>query len=41
MFVTRARIHKMHVRIANIEDPDQTALEAVWSGSAVCLDTFS
>ena len=31
-----ARIHKMDVRIANEEDPDQTASsEAVWSGSAL------
>ena len=31
----RAEIHKMLIRIANREDPDQTASsEAVWSGSA-------
>ena len=35
MFVFRAVIHKMFVRIANREDPDQT-LEAVRSESAVC-----
>ena len=32
----RAGIHKMLVRIANREDPEQTASEeAVWSGSAL------
>ena len=32
----RAGIHKMLLRIANREDPDQTASsEAVWSGSAL------
>ena len=36
MLVIRARIDKMLVRIANSEDPDQTASsEAVWSGSAL------
>ena len=31
-----AAIHKMLVRIANREDPDQTASsEAVWSGTAL------
>ena len=31
----------MHVRIANREDPDQTASsEAVWSGSALFVSTF-
>ena len=36
MLVIKAGIHKMHVRIANREDPDQTASsEAVWSGSAL------
>ena len=29
LLVFRAEIHKMFVRIANIEEPDQTALEAV------------
>ena len=36
MLVLRAGIHKIAVRIANREDPDQTASsEAVWSGSAL------
>ena len=36
MLVIRDGIHKMLVRIANREDPDQTASsEAVWSGSAL------
>ena len=36
MLVIRAGIHKMLVRIANREDPDQTASsEAVWFGSAL------
>ena len=36
MLVFRAGIHKMLVRIANREDPDQTASsEAVWYGSAL------
>ena len=36
MLVISAGIHKMHVRIANREDPGQTALsEAVLSGSAL------
>ena len=36
MLAFRARFYKMLVRIANREDPDQTAsLEAVWSGSAL------
>ena len=36
MLVIMAGIHKMLVRIANSEDPDQTASsEAVWSGSAL------
>ena len=36
MWVYRAGIHKILVRIANKEDPDQTASsEAVWSGSAL------
>ena len=35
-FVFRAGIHEILVRIANEEDPDQTAsTEAVWSGSAL------
>ena len=37
----RAGIHKMLVRIANREDPDQTASsEAVWSGSALFVHAF-
>ena len=36
MLVIMADIHKMLVRIANREDPDQTASsEAVWSVSAL------
>ena len=36
MLVIKSGIHKMLVRIANREDPDQTASsEAVWSGSAL------
>ena len=36
MLVIRAGIHKMLVRIANREDPDQTASsEAVWSESVL------
>ena len=36
MLVIKAGIHKMLFRIANSEDPDQTASsEAVWSGSAL------
>ena len=36
MLVLRTAIHKMLVRVANMEDPDQTASsEAVWSGSAL------
>ena len=36
MLVIRAGIHKMLLRVANMEDPDQTAsLEAVWSDSAL------
>ena len=36
MLVIRAETHKMLVREANREDPDQTAsFEAVWSGSAL------
>ena len=42
MLVIRADIHKKVNRIANREDPDQTASEeAVWSGSALfCLSHF-
>ena len=41
MLVNIAEIHKMLVRIANREDPDQTASsEAVWSGSALFVYTF-
>ena len=38
MLVSWAEIHKMLVRKANREDPDQTQTaseEAVWSGSAL------
>ena len=36
MLAIMAGNHKMLVRIANREDPDQTASEeAVWSGSAL------
>ena len=36
MLVFTAGINKMHVIIANVEDPDQTASsEAVWTGSAL------
>ena len=36
MLVSNVGIHKMNVRIANREDPDQTASsEAVLSGSAL------
>ena len=36
MFVFRVGIHKLLVRIANMEDPEQTASEEpVWSGSAL------
>ena len=36
VLVFMAEIHKMLVRIANREDPDQTASsEEVWSGSAL------
>ena len=36
MFVIRAEIHKMLVRITNREEPYQTVSEeAVWSGSAL------
>ena len=41
MLVSRAGIHKMVVRIANWEDPDQTASsEAVCSGSALFVQVF-
>ena len=40
MLVIRAGIHKMVVRIVNREDLDQTASEAVWSGSALFLKAF-
>ena len=41
MLVIRAGSHKMLVRIANREDPDQTALsEAVWSGSVLFVYAF-
>ena len=36
MLVIRAGIHKKHVRIANREDPDQTAS----SEADLCLDLF-
>ena len=40
MFVIRAEIHKMLVKIANMEGPDQTASkELVWI-CTVCLDLF-
>ena len=39
MLVIRAGIHKLLVRIANTEDPDQTAsLEAVCSGSCLFVE---
>ena len=41
MLVISIGIHSMLVRIANKEDPDQTAsLEAVWSGSALFVKAF-
>ena len=41
MLVFRAVNNKMLVRIANREDPDQTASsEAVWSGSALFVYVF-
>ena len=41
MLVFSTGIHKTHVRIANREDPDQTASsEAVRSGSALFVYTF-
>ena len=39
MLFNRAAIHKMLVRIANREDPDQTA-SSVGSGSALFVYTF-
>ena len=36
MFVIKAGIHKMLVRIANREDPDQTASRLIWV-CTVCL----
>ena len=38
ILVIRAGIHKMHIRIANRKDPDQTA-SMIWV-CAVCLDLF-
>ena len=41
MLVFRARIHKMVDRIANREDPDQTApFEAVWPESELFVLVF-
>ena len=41
MWVIRAGIHKILVRIANREDPDQTAsYEAVLSGSALFVQAL-
>ena len=41
MYVIRAGIYKMLVRVANREDPDQTASsEAVWSGSVLFVYAF-
>ena len=41
MLVIKAGIHKMLDRVANREDPDQTASsEAVWSGSALFVLAF-
>ena len=39
MLVIRAGIHKMHYRIANREDPDQTASSSIWV-CTVCLGMF-
>ena len=43
LVIIRDRIHKMLIRIANREDPDQTAsLEAGWSESALfVLDSLA
>ena len=41
MLVIQAGIHKLLVKIANTEDPDQTASEeAVCSGSALFVYAF-
>ena len=42
MWVIKAGIHKMLVRMAKREDPDQTASssEAVWSGPALFVYAF-
>ena len=40
MLVIGAGIHKLFARIANWEDPDQTASSAVWSGSALFALAF-
>ena len=41
MLINRAKIQKIFLRIANREDPDQTASEeAVWSGSALFVQAF-
>ena len=41
MLIIRAEILKILIRIANREDPDQTASsEAVWSGSALFVKAF-
>ena len=43
MLIFNAGIHKMLVRIANGEDPDQTASsEAIWAGSPLFVyDNFA
>ena len=41
MSAIRVRIHKMLIRLANREDPDQTAsAEAISSGSALFVKAF-
>ena len=41
MLVIKAGVNKLLVRIANSEDPDQTASsEAVWSGSVLFVMAF-
>ena len=41
MLIIMTVIHKMLVKVANREDPDQTASsEAVWSGSALFVYDF-
>ena len=41
MVFFKAEVNKMLVKIANREDPDQTASsEAVWSGSALFVLAF-